>query len=72
MRLFSMYGYVADIQRVAPFSALIGFFPACGRASFVMRKSPFRDAKEPFPMTGRDVPEGRKSLFGMCRMPPLS
>lgn len=72
MRLFSMYGYVADIQRVVPFSALIGFFPACGRASFVMRKSPFRDAKEPFPMTGRDVPEERKSPFGMFWMPPLS
>lgn len=59
MRLFLMYGYVADIQRVAPFSALIELFPACGRASFAMRKSPFRDAKEPFPMTGRDVPEER-------------
>lgn len=66
-----MYGYVADIQRVAPFCALIELFPACGRASFVMRKSPFRDAKEPFPMTGRDVPEERKSPFGMFWMPPL-
>lgn len=72
MRLFSMYGYVTDIQRVVVFCALIGFFPACGRASFVMRKSPFRDAKEPFPMTGRDVPEERKSPFGMFWMPPLS
>lgn len=71
MRLFLMYGYVTDIQRVVVFCELIGFFPVCGRASFVMRKSPFRVAKEPFPMTGRDVPEGRKSLFGMCRMPPL-
>lgn len=72
MRLFSMYGYVADIQCVAPFCTLIGFFPACGRASFAMRKSPFRVAKEPFPMTGRDVPEERKSLSGMSRMPPPS
>lgn len=37
-----------------------------------MRKSPFRYAKEPFPMTGRDVPEERKSPFGMFWMPPLS
>lgn len=71
MRLFSIYGYVADIQCVAPFSALIELFPACGRASFAMRKSPFRDANEPFPMTGRDVPEERKSPFGMFWMPPL-
>ena len=56
MRLFSMYGYVADIQCVAPFCALIGFFPACGRASFAMRKSPFRVAKETFRRSGKARP----------------
>ena len=64
MRLFSMYGYVTDIQCVAPFCALIGFFPACGRASFAMRKSPFRSAAKPFPDAGTAFAVTQKSLFG--------
>lgn len=56
MRLFSMYGYVTDIQRVAPFSALIGFSRHA--------EEPFRDAEKPVPRCKGAFPDDRKRRSG--------
>ena len=66
MRLFSMYGYVADIQRVAPFSALIGFFPACGRASFMWWRSLYRCAEKLFQRCGKGSSASLTALTGVA------
>lgn len=62
MRLFLMYGYVADIQRVVVFCALIGFFPG-------MRKSLFRDAEKPVPRCKGAFPDDWKRRSGGAEKP---
>lgn len=62
MRLFSMYGYVADIQYVAPFLRAYRVFPG-------MRKSLFRDAEKPVPRCKGAFPDDRKRRSGGAENP---